>query len=150
MKFVRISSTWCVSCIIMNKVWKQLLDKYPITYVGYFSKLAEFTRKYPNTGCEWNDQYPDMKDKFEDEFLTAHFDLERIGSEALTFTKNEDQLLSNLKTKRYGELYDYVEFYRDSILCRTAVNIDELNPLYRTIVDKEREIDKGPVLRRVK
>ena len=28
MKFVRISSTWCVSCIIMNKLWKKLKDKY--------------------------------------------------------------------------------------------------------------------------
>ncbi len=29
MKFVRISSTWCVSCIIMNKLWKKLKEKYP-------------------------------------------------------------------------------------------------------------------------
>ena len=28
MKFVRISSTWCVSCIIMNKLWKKLKEKY--------------------------------------------------------------------------------------------------------------------------
>lgn len=28
MKFVRISSTWCVSCIIMNKLWKKLKDTY--------------------------------------------------------------------------------------------------------------------------
>ena len=29
MKFVRISSTWCVSCIIMNKLWKKLKETYP-------------------------------------------------------------------------------------------------------------------------
>ena len=29
MKFVRISSTWCVSCIIMNKLWKKIKDTYP-------------------------------------------------------------------------------------------------------------------------
>lgn len=28
MKFVRISSTWCVSCIIMNKLWKKLKEIY--------------------------------------------------------------------------------------------------------------------------
>ena len=28
MKFVRISSTWCVSCIIMNKLWKKLKNTY--------------------------------------------------------------------------------------------------------------------------
>lgn len=28
MKFVRISSTWCVSCIIMNKLWKKLKETY--------------------------------------------------------------------------------------------------------------------------
>ena len=28
MKFVRISSTWCVSCIIMNKIFKKIKEKY--------------------------------------------------------------------------------------------------------------------------
>ena len=28
MKFVRISSIWCVSCIIMNKLWKKLKEIY--------------------------------------------------------------------------------------------------------------------------
>lgn len=30
MKIVRISSTWCVSCIIMNKLWKKLKEKNPL------------------------------------------------------------------------------------------------------------------------
>ena len=28
MKLVRISAVWCVSCIITNKVWLSLKDKY--------------------------------------------------------------------------------------------------------------------------
>ncbi len=29
MKLVRISSTWCVSCIVMNKSWNKLKEQYP-------------------------------------------------------------------------------------------------------------------------
>ena len=36
MKIVRISSSWCVSCIIMNKIWKELKEKYTnIEYIEY-------------------------------------------------------------------------------------------------------------------
>ncbi len=36
MKLVRISSTWCVSCIVMNKMWKELKEKYSdFEYVEY-------------------------------------------------------------------------------------------------------------------
>ena len=36
MKLVRISSSWCVSCIVMNKVWKKIQEKYPeYEYVEY-------------------------------------------------------------------------------------------------------------------
>lgn len=36
MKLVRISSSWCVSCIVMNKVWKKIQEKHPeYEYVEY-------------------------------------------------------------------------------------------------------------------
>lgn len=36
MKLVRISSTWCVSCIIMNKLWNKLKEQYPnFEYIEY-------------------------------------------------------------------------------------------------------------------
>lgn len=45
MKVIRISSSWCVSCIIMNKLWKELKEKYNnFEYVEYdydFDKEAK-------------------------------------------------------------------------------------------------------------
>lgn len=41
MKLIKISSTWCVSCIIMNKVWKELKEEYPYDFIEYDYDLDE-------------------------------------------------------------------------------------------------------------
>ena len=47
MKIVRISSTWCVSCIVMNKLWKNLKEEYPdFEYVEYDYDLDEEAKNY--------------------------------------------------------------------------------------------------------
>ena len=47
MKLVRISSTWCVSCIIMNKLWNQLKEKYPeFEYMEYDYDLDDEAKSY--------------------------------------------------------------------------------------------------------
>ena len=47
MKIVRISSSWCVSCIIMNKIWKELQEKYSdIEYIEYDYDLDDEAKKY--------------------------------------------------------------------------------------------------------
>ena len=47
MKLIKISSTWCVSCIIMNKLWKQLKEQYPdFEYVEYDYDLDEEAASY--------------------------------------------------------------------------------------------------------
>ena len=46
MRLVRISSTWCVSCIVMNKSWNKLKEQYPdFEYVEYdydIDDIAEY------------------------------------------------------------------------------------------------------------
>ena len=47
MKIVRISSTWCVSCIVMNKLLKNLKEEYPdFEYVEYDYDLDEEAKNY--------------------------------------------------------------------------------------------------------
>lgn len=29
MKIIKISAVWCPGCLVMNKVWKQIKEKYP-------------------------------------------------------------------------------------------------------------------------
>ena len=50
----------------------------------------------------------------------------------------------------YTRTEDYIEFYKKDLLKRTCVNINDLNDLYKTIVTKELNLEKGPVLNKVK
>lgn len=127
-----------------------MLRKHSIKYIEYLNKLYEFRNKYPNIRCEWNSEYPEMNLKLDDGFLCAHFYLERPDHYAFTFSKLEDAEVASKNVKDYGELYDYIEFYKKDLLKRTCVNINDLNDLYKTIVTKELNLEKGPVLNKVK
>lgn len=41
MKLIRISSTWCVSCIITDKIWKELKNEYSYEFIEYDYDLDE-------------------------------------------------------------------------------------------------------------
>ncbi len=41
MKVVKITAIWCTSCIIMNKVWKQIEEKYHIETISYDLDMDE-------------------------------------------------------------------------------------------------------------
>lgn len=129
---------------------KFVLSKYPAKYIEFFNTLSEFEKDFPNTRCEWNSSYEEMNQTFDDGFLKAYFYLERPDRVALGFSTLEDSELSRVKSKKYGELYDYIDFYKFRILKDININIDDLNDLYKKIVLKELEMEKGPSLRRVK
>ena len=46
MKLVRISSTWCVSCIIMNKLWNELKETYKDLEYEEFDYDMDDVEKY--------------------------------------------------------------------------------------------------------
>lgn len=41
MKLIRISSTWCVSCIVTDKIWKELKNEYPYQFTDYDYDIDE-------------------------------------------------------------------------------------------------------------
>ncbi len=41
MKVVKITAIWCTSCIIMNKVWNQLQEKYNFETISYDLDMDE-------------------------------------------------------------------------------------------------------------
>jgi len=41
MKVIKITAIWCTSCIIMNKVWKQLQEKYNFETISYDLDMDE-------------------------------------------------------------------------------------------------------------
>ena len=54
----------------------------------------------------------------------------------LIFSSLENQSLACDKTKKYGELYDYIAFYNEEVLGKTSINTNELNPFVKTCVEQ--------------
>ena len=50
MKVIKITAIWCTSCIIMNKVWKQLEEKYHFDTISYDLDMDEDEVEKYNVG----------------------------------------------------------------------------------------------------
>ena len=50
MKVVKITAIWCTSCIIMNKVWNQLQEKYNFETISYDLDMDEDEVENYNVG----------------------------------------------------------------------------------------------------
>ena len=50
MKVVKITAIWCTSCIIMNKVWKQIQEKYNFETISYDLDMDEDEVEKYNVG----------------------------------------------------------------------------------------------------
>ena len=124
-----------------------LLKKFSVSYIYYFEQMLNFTLNYPNSKCSWGNDSQVMNEKIDDGFLTAHFYLDRLDSTALSFSNIEDTTLGITKTRKYGELYDYIEFYKGKIMRSTSVNINDLSDLYQKIVRKQLKLENNATLK---
>ena len=107
--------------------------------------LCAFIQEYPDTDYEWNDGLTDYNGKDQvigDGFVNSHMNLEKIDEARCCFATLEDMETSRDKTRKYGELIDYIEFYNDAFMKKTQINVNDLNPLYRKVVDKTLENDR--------
>ncbi len=50
MKVIKITAVWCSACLIMNKRWKEIENKYNIETVGYDLDFDEDEVKEYNVG----------------------------------------------------------------------------------------------------
>ena len=50
MKVVKIGAIWCGGCLLMNKVWRKLLDNYSFDYVELDLDMDEDEAKKYNPG----------------------------------------------------------------------------------------------------
>ena len=147
---------------------KSFLNENNPMFTYSLKLLDEFTREYPNTSYEWiaddkDKKYSRLTDKenpkkFEvkDELLHGYVDLDKLHSTIVTFSSLKDLDLSRTKSRKYGELYDYLDFYKEHYMRRISVDINELNDLYKKIYIKGKEKLKSKeekdeiVLKRVK
>lgn len=50
MKVIKITAVWCSACLIMNKRWKEIENKYNVETVGYDLDFDEDEVKEYNVG----------------------------------------------------------------------------------------------------
>lgn len=50
MKVVKINAIWCSGCLVMNKVWKNILKRYDIETINFDYDLDEVEVKKYNVG----------------------------------------------------------------------------------------------------
>ena len=118
------------------------------TFELYLNKLVDFNNYHQNLDYSWNDSKPteDIYHVVDDGFLYSIISLNEIPKVSVTLSNSEDILISRIETNN-GELYDYIDFYNDELLRKTAVNVNDLNPLYRKLVSKSLGLDKPRTLK---
>ena len=50
MKVIKITASWCTSCIIMNKIWNEIEKEYPLTVESYDLDMDEEEIEKYNVG----------------------------------------------------------------------------------------------------
>ena len=110
--------------------------KDDISYEDFFDTLDAFRWLYPNISYQWNNQHENSKEKIDDGFNTIYFDLDDIDRPIVAFSNHHDSDVARTYSKKYGYLYDYIDFYKDEIMRKTKVSVDHLNPLYQSIVKR--------------
>ena len=115
----------------------KVLSDYKNIYASYFELLNNFKNEYPNTSYAWNADLSIGKLVVDDGFNVAYLYLENTDHPVVSFSNSSDLSVSRYHSKKYGELYDYIDAFKYSILRKMKVNINDLNPLFQKVVRKE-------------
>jgi hypothetical protein len=128
----------------INETIKFLKDNFDY-FNSYFTALNSFAVEYPGFGYEWNSDAQNLysKELLNDGFVAVRFDLNDPQNTRAFLSRIEDIDIARTRTRKYGEMYDFVEFYNDAFLRSFKVNEDELNPLYKKIVENSKVNSKG-------
>ena len=133
-----------------NEKTLEFLKDYSYKFFQYISVLNAFACEFPNTRCEWNNGYSLMNEDITDNFITSHIYLDRLENSNVALTDKNDKNISRDSYGQYGELNDYFDVYKSSFFNRQRVNINDLNPLYQRILEKDMQLEKGPLMKRAK
>ena len=110
--------------------------------------LEGFKQNHPDISYKWDVNHPDPKSVYNvsDGFIGGRIDLNNSSTSKAMLTNIEDIHLATMHTKNYGVLYDYIDFYNDYIQKRIAINVNDLNPLMKSIVSKQLNLGEAKQL----
>ena len=118
-----------------------------------FNDIFELLKHFKN---EFNsDYYWDLDNPCEDGiakadngFVSGTINLSNLNNFSFILSNLDDINLASYRSKKYGTLYDYIEFYNDSIKKKLSVKYEELSPLFKTIIDRTYNFDKNMILKK--
>ena len=127
-----------------NKQNRDLILASYESFMELIPILNYFKSEYPNTSFKWDNQNPCETAVLdvEDDFLSCRINLNSPERTFLTLKSVDDILLATTHSKNHGKLFDYVEFYNEAFQRRLGVNVEDLNPMFKQIVEKSRKEDK--------
>ena len=122
---------------------RKLLNKYNDIYETMFKVLKNFKEEYPDNSYTWNADLSKGKQDIDDGFLSIYLYLERVDNPGITFSRLEDINIGGAYYKKDSELNNKIDFYKYDIMRKMKVNINDLNPLYQSIIRKQLELNNG-------
>jgi len=131
----------------------ELLLSNPIKYFGIFSTLINFSNEYEGVNCEWNSNYELMNYEYTDDLFSVHYGLEDKNLPSLSFADvNDCRTSRDVEHPTKGTIDEYITepSRQDKFLKRISVDINDLNELYKSLVEKELNKTKNPTMKRVK
>ncbi len=138
-------------CSMPNTI--DMLNKNYENFVIYFNALESFALDYPGIACEFGPQASrdtNNIQRLDDGFLGITLDINNPDGARIGFVNLSDTSVASEKSAKYGRIEETLEAFRPDILKRFVVNEEELNPLYKAVLEKYRkQIDEGKGLSRV-
>ena len=122
-----------------------------INFVTYFNAMTSFQLEYPGFSYSWGKEGP-CKNKiqnFNDGFVYAKFNLDDLDNTFIGLSDEDDLITACINSPKYGELYDYLDYYKYRFLSTLVINEEELNPLYKKIVN-DSKLEKNNTIRVLK
>ena len=104
-------------------------------FITYINTLEDFSKDNPGVAYEWNITNDKKKQIIDDGFLEAYIDLDKIGDVSVSLSNIKDLDIARTKSRKYGELYDFIENFEDHYLRRMKVNKSDFNELYQTLYE---------------
>ena len=125
-----------------KKYLEELINKCLVCFSPLMHGLCAFNEEY-NMDFKWDSDRTNDKNtlRMSDGFITGIIDLNDTNKNAVTLTNVNDMYLASIKTELFGQLYEYIDFYNEEIQKRVAVNINDLSPLFKKIIDKHYDLD---------
>ena len=108
----------------------------------YLDCLNTFSNENPGIEYEWNVSKEEKVQKIGDDVLLAYIDLDKINDVCVSLTNIGELSLSESRSKKYGELYDYVVCNSNDLLKTIKVNINDFNSLFQSLYKNSLDEEK--------